>query len=331
MNERLFRSVGRRLATLTVILAGFSSGCSTNLSPSPSPAAPPESAVTTLDNVFVKEYLAAAQTRLADIKASGPVILNDFLNMTLYRPGAEPERFNMTKDTYFLMARASHPPLALYSMLSPGGLGALSDTERTAVATYADKLRAARAELPTMAIDPLVRQRIDRIFELSERLAATALTTNAVSEAEYLKYAAEVRPLLKANLELGAREQLRQFRDQLNYWRAQFPAEHWDQLHVVVLGFHQARELYAPKLFFQWLLREPEVEDRVVYAEVLIPPFGEHRGESHDLALELLAKVSLDRDAARLVLGDESALGRDVMGPAARDIIEDWGSSQWPP
>mgnify|MGYP001216546088 CR=1 FL=1 len=99
------------------------------------------------------------------------------------------------------------------------------------------------------------------------------------------------------------------------------------KLRVVVMGFHQPRQLWTPKQFFQWLLREPDYEHRVVYAEFQHPFFGAGRAEAEDKALELLTKVDFDQSAAEVFLGDRTGLGSDVLGGYAKDIIKSWGPS----
>jgi len=319
-----------RLSALFILslLAGCSLVRPTQPVRDPVPA--PTSAVGALDAAFVDAYQRAVQDHLTTLRREGPIILNDFLNMTLYLPRDRTERFLMDKKIYFLLARTTHPPLALYSILATQGFGPLTDPTRQALAHYVELLARTHDEVANMAIDGEMRQRLIALLTRSNNYAEDLLRKGVASPEGFRAYVQTVRPLIDANLETGAREQLDQFKAQLDQWRAEFPQERWDALLVVVLGFHQARELYATKLLFQWLLREPATERRVVYAEVLIPPFGERREESQQLALELLAKVDFERDAADLILGDETALQQDVMGPAARDLLNSWGASSWP-
>ena len=88
-----------------------------------------------------------------------------------------------------------------------------------------------------------------------------------VSREEFAAYAEPLRPLIHENFRIGASEQLVQFKAQMKLWKEQFPDEKWGELRVVVLGFHQAREQFALSEFFQWLLKEPGYENRVVFAE----------------------------------------------------------------
>jgi len=322
------RSIARSTELTLALLLAAVVGCTPLRASQSSPKN--NSAIKTLDDAFVDAYNAAAKAHLAEMREEGPIILNDFLDMTLYRMDGSTTTFQMDAANYLLMARTAHPALALFSLVREGGLGPLSASERTAVREYVAKLSSAYAEILGGGGDQVVTKRALTLIQKSQEVAESALVSGTFSEDAFRSYASEVRPLIEANLELGAREQLEQFRAALDSWRSTFPNERWDRLRVVVLGFHQARELYATKLLFRWLLREPVLERRVVYAEVLIPPFGAQRDESHRLALELLSKVDLDREAADLILGDSTALQRDVMGPATEKILESWGASSWP-
>lgn len=316
-----------RLALLVVLLLF---GCSATSSTPAAQAPAPASAVEALDAAFVDADHRAVADHLQTLRQEHPIILNDFLNMTLYLSGDRTAQFHMDKRVYFLMARTTHPPLALYSILQSQEFGPLTDSTRRALMNYAGLLARAREELAGVPMDDDMRHRLNQLLMQSSNYTERVLRDGNATPEAFRSYVQTIRPLVEANLATGAREQLAQFKAQLDRWKVEFPVERWDTLLVVVLGFHQARELYATKLLFQWLLREPATEHRVVYAEVLIPPFGPRREESQQLALELLAKVDFERTAADMILGDDTALQRDVMGPAARDLLNSWGPSPWP-
>ena len=114
----------------------------------------------------------------------------------------------------------------------------------------------------------------------------------------------------------------------MNIWKTTYPKEDWSELRVAVIGFHQPRESYALKLFFQWLLEEPEVEKRVVYAEYQFSIFGKNKEQAENLAIELLSKVDFEKEASLFLLGDETLLQKDVMGPSTEEILKKWGRFQ---
>jgi hypothetical protein len=259
-----------------------------------------------------------------------PIIVQRLLGMTLYRSNGERVQYQMDKHRYFLMAAASHPPLAIYSILSKQGFGPIRDSTREQLSEYRDAIGEARNLVPAVEDDGEVVDHILAIFRSSEHYIDAVQAAGTAPESGFAQYAAEIRPLVVENLRIGAREQLKQFRFRLETWREEYPGENWQDLRVVVRGFHQPRDLYALKLLFEWLLQEPDFEHRVVFAEFQYPIFGKQSEEVEELALTLLTKVDFEQSLGALVLGDPSAMGRDVMGPAAIEILQEWGQPDWP-
>ena len=54
------------------------------------------------------------------------------------------------------------------------------------------------------------------------------------------------------------------------------------------------------------------------------------KDEAQKQALTLLTKVDFEHKAGELIFGDRFLLQKDVMGPAAEGILEEWGKSDWP-
>ena len=191
-------------------------------------------------------------------------------------------------------------------------------------------MQRSLGNLEQYPIDDDVRLRLETILRDSSDFIDVITAAGTVSPEQFEQFVVPLRPLFDANFQLAAEEQLRQFRTQMEQFRHQYPDEQWGELRVVVMGFHQPRELWTLKQFFQWLVNEPGYERRVVYAEFQHPFFGEARPQAERLALELLTKVDFDLAAAAVFLGDETLLGRDILGPYAREILNSWGRSSFP-
>ena len=283
-----------------------------------------------LRRAFRRHYDTAVAAHEDQLRSKFPLITQDLLNMTLWLPDGRSSEFSMKTDTYMLMASISHPPLAVYSSLSAAGFGPLPETTRTELATYSRTLDAATADIQSQTLDEATKRRLVTILNQTKAFVDTGVTRGSVTREEFVDYVKPLRALLRENLQVGAMEQLVQFKARMESWRAEFPAERWDQLRVVVLGGHQARDQYALKQFFQWLLREPGYEQRVVYAESQVLPSGENKAPAVKRGFELLTKVDFELEAAEAVFGEAALLQHDVMGPAAEQIIDGWGKSTWP-
>jgi hypothetical protein len=330
-------SVGRLMLTLiaTVTLLG---GCLATNASRPNPpeslsiATPLPAPIGEVRKAFRAHYDEAIKTHFEKMGSSYPIVTQDLLNMTLRRPGAPPERFSMKNGAYMLMAHTSHPLLTVYSILSIDGFGSLSDARIKELTDYSALLTQAVTEIRGMNLPPSTLTRLTTVLGATQRFIAEMSARRSVSRNEFAAFAEPLRPLIRENFRIGANEQLVQFKEQMKAWKEQFPDEKWGELRVVVLGAHQARDLYALSDFFQWLVREPGYENRVVFAEFQGPISGPAReaAEAEADALKLLAKVDFEHEAAELIFGDRTYLQRDVMGPAAEEILKQWGTSDWP-
>lgn len=297
------------------------------------PAAPAQAAAQpqpTLRGLFRSAYDDAIARHRREQILAHPVIIQDLLGMTLIRSNGERMRYEMDKSVYFTLADSTHPPYGIYSIIALEGYGALQDDQLQRLAQYREVVQRSLDQLDQYPVDRASRERLGTILLASRDFIDRISGAGAVSAQQFEAFVLPLRPLFEANFRLAAQEQLRQFRDRMGQFQQEYPQEDWAQLRVVVMGFHQPRELWTLKQFFQWLLAEPGYERRVVYAEFQHPFFGEGRARAEDLALELLTKVDFDQAAAAVFLGDETLLGRDILGPYARDILESWGPSTFP-
>ncbi|WP_129778589.1 hypothetical protein [Peristeroidobacter soli] len=328
------RSRTHGCAIVGTVLLGFVSACTTPIPRKPVESiqltSPLPASIGNLRDAFRAEYDEAVEAHSERLRASAPIITQDLLNMTLWRSDGTTARFPMNSRAYMLMAHSSHPPLTVFSILSSNGFGSLTDSTKQKLKDYVTVLEGAAGDVYALDIPIETRDRLVSILMQTRQFVVATLAKGSATEADFQSYAQPLKELISANLRVGANEQLVQFRTQVNAWRTEFPDEKWSELRVVVLGVHQARDQYALKLFFQWLLREPAYEDRVVYAELQTLPRGDALAEAQKQALTLLTKVDFEHKAGALIFGDRFILQKDVMGPAAEDILEAWGTSDWP-
>ena len=283
-----------------------------------------------LKTSFRKHYKITANSHAKTMHAKYPVITQDLLNMTLIRSNGERVRFKMGHKAYSTLAHTSHTPLAVYSILYPSNFKLDIDSTFKKLKDYSLLLQNAKTGITNVTyLNGEQKERIYQLLTKTDDYIQKITANKKTSIEEYHNFAKSVRPIIEQNLYDGAMEQLTQFLKQLNDWKMEFPEENWDELRVAVLGFHQPRELYTQKLFFQWLLDEPAIEERVVYAEFQFSIFGKNKEKAEARALELLTKVDLEKEASLFLLGEETILQQDVMGPATKKILGEWGETKW--
>lgn len=329
---RTIRSCSRHLIWVLLMQCSTLTTLSQTPTPYPTSLTPSASAIDILKGDFRSIYDKATEFHRTNVIRKYPVITQDLLNMTLTRTDGTKVRYQMDKKLYFLMAHTSHPPLAIFSALSMDNLDRLSDETVKWLVDYAEHLAAASKEVSTLSIDGQTAERLRRILDGSAEYAKTTARNRKTNNREFLLYVTPLRSLIQQNLQVGAREQLSQFRAKMDAWRVEFPDEKWSEVRVAVLGFHQPRDKYALKLFFRWLLNEPGYENRVIYAEFQDSVFSTKikREEAEAQAVELLTKVDFDLRASTSVFGAPEVLQTDVMGPATVGILRSWGASSWP-
>ncbi len=297
------------------------------------PLAVPDSlppAIGELRQTFRVKYDAAAKEHASAMRAAYPLITQDLLNMTLHPTTGNPVRFAMEQNGYLLVSHIADAPMTVYTTVAIQGFGELTPTVEEDLTTYAGQLKQAVVDLNGLEIPPLLRADLVSILESTATLIGDAVATGSLTETQFASFVVPLRPRIRNALRAGARQQLVQYREQMNRWRAEYPYESWQELRVVVLGFNPARQDDTLLQFFQWLLREPDYERRVVLAEFPGPVSADNKLTDEAMALETLTRVDLDQAASMAVFGDPSVLQQDVMGPAAASILESWGPSDWP-
>ena len=322
------RAKWRAFAVALLALTLLSACASFNAEPSEKPSSAATVTETNpliqLRNAFRTIYADTISDHRRAMTHQAPVITQDLLNMTLHRENGERVRFEMDKRRYFFNAHTSHPPIALYAIMADGGFGALNDEQVAELSDYETVLSRAIEYVEGLDTSYGDKEGPLIILRNTREAITAALADRSMTQSVYVAYVRSIRDAIRANLYVGAREQLEQFMRQVHAWKLKYPEENWDELRVVVLGFHQPRDEYALKLLFQWLLNEPDYEQRVVYAEFQNGFSGRALPEAEELALVLLTKVDFELEAARLIFDDQTYLQRDVMGPAAIKILQEW-------
>jgi hypothetical protein len=283
-------------------------------------------AISDLDQAFKDAYRLAATQTLDTLRASVPVLVNRFEQIALYRPGVgQPELFSMDTGPYLQASAVSHTAATLDARMSSAGPGKLGEDGLAWLAHYQSMLSAAEGEIAGRrdmpeALRTLQLGMLAEVRRFAQRIHQQGSVDQIVLDA----MGATVRPAIQQNLAFAAASQLEQFRAQVERWKVAYPALSWDRAVAVVIGGHQARDRNLQRQFFDWMLNDrPDRQDRVVFAETMVPPAPLGQAPPTE-ALTLLSKVLLDKGLATTLFGDPLALQSDVLGGAAETIIGSW-------
>lgn len=223
------RPCAHRRAIVGAVLLGFVSACSTPIPRKPIESiqltSPLPASIGKLSDAFRAEYDEAVATHSERLRASAPIITQDLLNMTLWRSDGTTARFPMSSRAYMLMAHSSHPPLTVFAILSSNGFGSLTDSTKQKLTDYVTVLDGAAADIHALDLPTETRDRLVSILTKTRQFVVATLAKGSATESDFQSYAQPLRELIRANLRVGANEQLRQFRAQVNAWRTEFPDE----------------------------------------------------------------------------------------------------------
>lgn len=280
-------------------------------SPPPDPsigrAAPPlGDALGPIDDTFHAGYADARDAAAQD----GPVLvlLGDELTLVHGDPAGSSAVRNISPDLFHALKAIAHLPVALFVMLQRGG----SPEALPRLRTWATQAMADVDTLTTGEAD--ARAVLDGSCEFIDSVLGGALASEDAREARLRGLATELGPPLLRLIDEATRAQLAALHRAVTELLEGLDDRRRDALHVVVAGAHQARARSLGMQYFRRVFDEPEgTERRVTYAEAV---------ESVQDAVRLVGVQRLDREMARAFFGDETRLQRDVLGDAARGILE---------
>jgi hypothetical protein len=249
-----------------------------------------------INDAFHEDYARVRDASVLDQPVL--VLLGD--ELTLVRAEGERRVFVVTPRVYHALKSIAHLPVAVFAAVQRNG----------------DAVRAlARLEALTNAARERLVSDVPGAAAQAECLAVLDETAAFIAARGDLHgYARAMGPRMLALGDRATREQLAALHARFGEVLDSLDPAERRSLHVVVAGVHQARARSLAMQYFQRRLAEPPgVERRVTYAEAV---------ETVDAALALVGTQRLDRQMARAFFGDENRLQRDILGDAAKRILD---------
>lgn len=249
-----------------------------------------------INDAFHEDYARVRDASVLDEPVL--VLLGD--ELTLVQAGGATRVFAVTPRIYHALKSIAHLPVAVFAAVQRNG------DARAALARLSELTRASLDALAHDVPAPEVQAECRALLDAT----ATFLATRGDLEA----YARAMGPRMLALGDWATREQLTALHQRFGEVLACLDAHERGSLHVVVAGAHQARARSLGMQYFQRRLGEPAgIEQRVTYAEAV---------ETVDAAVALVGTQRLDRLMARAFFGDENRLQRDILGDAAKHILD---------
>lgn len=221
--------------------------------------------------------------------------------------------------TYHDLKAVAHLPLAAYLVtgLEPGNTE-LPASRQFELKKLLDRLPDLREDLGRRDFSPDALVRQIRIIDATEAFLKEchqrAYEKKPINPQERAQFAESLRQPIEENVLDAARLQIEALDKQMTKWRKELSESEWNKLRVVVIGSAMPRRDNLAVQYFAWLLGESGEGERIIYAEGLF---------DEDRALNLLGTHLVDRDIGRQFFREPSRMQRDLLGDAARKILED--------
>lgn len=266
-----------------------------------------------INDAFHDDY---AQARAqAERRAPVLVLLGDELTLVHGDPERPRAVLSVTPRVYHALKSIAHLPAGVFAILQRSMAEPTRSTD-VALARMLALVRAALLSLPDDVPGPEPQQLCRELLERAQTFIGEVMQVG-VSPARLDAFARASGPRLMQLADHATRTQLEALHRCASELFAQLSQDERAQLHVVVAGAHQARARSLGMQYFARMLGqgdgEDEDEERVSYAESV---------DTVEDAVALIGMQRLDRVMARAFFGDEKRLQRDVLGDAAKRILE---------
>lgn len=276
--------------------------------------------ITKLSTEFRQTYQKAIDHEQAKFMKY-PVITQDLISMTLYTSTGKQERFKMNTHIYHAAAELSHVPLVIHNIASKYDWSFNSDMA-SELFSYQQLLSQVDIDISQAKYDIAFKQRSASIINNSKNYITKILTTKNVNKQGFFDYYNQLNSAIEKNLYAGAKTQIVQFNQQVHLWQKQYPHENWKNLQIAIMGPHGARSGYVLKQYFQWLMKEPGYEKKVVYVEY--PDLGDifkDRAKANQLAISKLISNNYQLNIGIDMKHDPAYMQNDVMSHAAKEVL----------
>jgi hypothetical protein len=262
---------------------------------------------------------AYADAMKEDTSSAGPIIIVGGGKAILLNSGKRQEEVEYLSPQYGILKTLDHVPLAIFVMLVNHTDAQLSDDKVKELESFRRSIAAAQARVSQLELSAEAKERARNLLGSATNFVEKVVSSERVGRAELNGFARQTEPVLMDNaydavsIELGALDK------QVMIWKKKMSAVEWDNLHVVVMGGHMARQQEREMQYFQMLLGEREEGRRIIYLE----------GSSEvDSAIDLLAKHILDASIGDAFFADSMRMHRDILADAARRYLQEHMAEQ---
>ena len=279
-----------------------------------------EQAVLALNDSMMRYYDASLAKFIGNLRHQHPVILAMFSGqggqMTLYRPGREPEHAPPVPLVYQLAKSVGHSSMAIYEILSPYMANADGNQLwRAPLETYRTENRVALEGLDALEISAETRSLLRQILELNLAFMDELLAKGAYTPEDIRAFVRSTVPHAFKAIGIASGAQVGHWMSVVEQWQQQLGTE-WTLTYAVTNTLYVARQNNILFSVLAQFMGEEAIGDRLLLIET--PEFE----TTPEKLLDVLGRIVADRSLGMMFFRDYFLMDVELLGGGARAAIE---------
>ncbi|MEU8764649.1 hypothetical protein [Streptomyces sp. NPDC048659] len=270
-----------------------------------------------LNGAMTDVYAAALAAHRERMLATTPIVLALFDGgggrMLLHRPGRPTEAAPPVPVAYQYLKAVAHSAVAVHHMARPGD--GLSADDPGAPSRFAAAHRRALAALPTLPLDAADARTAGVVLALNGDLLAGADDDGGPpAEARAEAHARACAPHLVRLIDRAAALQVAHWMTVLDGWRTSLGAS-WDGVYAAVNTLYVTRRKNILFTALAQFMGEDAIGERLLLLET------SDFTTTPDHLLDLLARITGDRELGHAFFGHGRVMDVEILGDAAKEAI----------
>lgn len=279
-----------------------------------------ERAVLMLNESMMGFYDASLAKFIGNIRDNAPIILCMFTGqggqMTLYRPGREPEHAPSVPVKYQVFKSTAHSSLAVYEIVAPYMTNPVGNQLwRPPLETYRTQHRVALEGLDDLDVTDDERGTIRQILELNLAFMDECLAKGDFDAAEIEAYVRSTVPHSFKAIGVASSTQVGHWMAVLDTWQQELGAD-WDRTYAAINTLYVTRQNNVLYTVLAQFMGADAIGDRLLLIET--PEFE----TTPEKLLDVLGRIIADRSLGMMFFRNYHLMDVELVGGGARAAIE---------
>ena len=279
-----------------------------------------EHAVLALNDSMMRYYDASLAKFIGNLRDQYPIILAMFTGqggqMTLYRPGREPEHAPPVPLVYQLAKSVGHSSMAIYEIVSPYMANpAANQLWRAPLETYRTENRLALDGLGALDVTDETRAILRQILDLNLAFMDGCLAQGEFGPDDIREFVRSTVPHAFKAIGVGSGAQVGHWMSVVEQWEREL-GDAWDRTYAVSNTLYVTRQNNILFSVLAQFMGEEAIGDRLLLIET--PEFE----TTPEKMLDVLGRIIADRSLGMMFFRDYFLMDVELLGGGARAAIE---------